>query len=54
MGRMPDYYPLFIAADRCHCSPWELLTQATYWRDKALIVNTAENQAQEFWSKRRK
>jgi hypothetical protein len=43
----PDYYPLFVAADRCHAKPWEMLEVPVYWRDKALIVATAEAEAQE-------
>jgi len=43
----PDYYWLFVAADRCHAKPWEMLEIPVFWRDKALIVATAEAQAQE-------
>lgn len=53
MGAVPDWYPLFIAADRCHCPPWELLKQSVWWRDKALIANTAENEAREIINSRK-
>lgn len=53
MGSYPDCYPLFIAADRCHCPPWELLKQSVYWRDKALIISTAEHEAQEIINSRK-
>lgn len=46
MGACPDWYPLFVAADRCHCPPWELLKQSTWWYDKALIAIEAEAGAQ--------
>lgn len=46
MGECPDWYPLFVAADRCHCPPWELLQQSVWWHDKALIAVEAENGAQ--------
>jgi hypothetical protein len=41
----PDWYPLFVAAKYCNCPPWELLGQSIYWKDKALIAFTAENEA---------
>jgi hypothetical protein len=44
-GACPDWYPVFVAADVCHCAPWELLAQSVYWRDKALIKNAAESNA---------
>lgn len=51
MGYMPDFYPLFVAADRCNAKPWEMLEQPMIWRDWALICSTAEAQAQEERSK---
>jgi hypothetical protein len=51
MARCPEWYPLFVAADRCHCPPWALLEQSIWWRDKALIAAQAEYEAQEFKSK---
>lgn len=42
---MPDWYPVFAAAETLHCPPWELLEQSVYWRDKALIKRKAEAQA---------
>lgn len=47
VGYCPDFYPDFVAADRCHCPPWELAKQSIYWRDKALVVVSAENYARE-------
>jgi hypothetical protein len=46
-GECPEWYPLFIAADRCHCPPWELIKAGIWWQDKALIANSAENYARE-------
>ncbi len=43
----PDYYPLFVAARACNCTPWELLDVPLFWREKALIVQSAENEARE-------
>jgi hypothetical protein len=43
----PDYYALFKAAQVCNCTPWELLEQGIWWREKALIVQSAENEASE-------
>jgi len=41
----PDYYALFVAARACNCTPWELVEQSPFWREKALIVQAAENEA---------
>ncbi len=38
----PDFYPLFQAADRCNCAPWELAAQPIVWRMWALKVAEAE------------
>lgn len=46
MGECPDWYSLFVAADRCHCPPWELLKQSVFWYNKALIATEAEAGAQ--------
>jgi hypothetical protein len=46
-GECPEWYPLFIAADRCHCPPWELIKAGIWWHDKALIASSAENYARE-------
>lgn len=45
MAWMPDYYPVIKAARYLGVPPWELLEQSIYWRDKALIVQAAEDQA---------
>jgi hypothetical protein len=46
MESAPDWYALFVAADRCHTTPWDMLERASFWRDKALIASQAERQAQ--------
>jgi hypothetical protein len=43
----PDWYPMFVAGDILHCPPWEVLEHSVYWRDKAHIKQTAEQQARE-------
>jgi hypothetical protein len=48
---MPEWYPLFKAAEYCHCPPWELLGQSVWWKDKALIALSAENKAAELRQK---
>ena len=45
MGYVPDWYYLILAADRLHCTPWELLEQSIYWRDTALKAISAEVEA---------
>ena|SRR5579875_2076553 len=45
LARCPDWYALFIAADRCHCTPWELLKQPSWWKFTALKAVQAENGA---------
>ena len=47
----PDWYPLFRAARYLNVAPWELLQQSVWWRDKALIAQSAEQQTQEIMSK---
>lgn len=42
----PNWYPTIQAAKYLGCKPWELLEQSVWWRDKALIAMTAEQQAQ--------
>jgi hypothetical protein len=54
-GAIPDWYPYFIAAEECHCSPWQLLgwTEVSpKWKDWALIKRAAENEAREEIEKR--
>ena len=46
MGEVPDWYPLIVAAEVYHCSPWELEDQPVYWRDRALILRSARVQAE--------
>jgi hypothetical protein len=56
VGAIPDWYPYFVAAEECHCKPWELLglTEVSpKWKDWALIKRTAENQAREAIEERR-
>jgi hypothetical protein len=38
----PDWYPVFIAAQECGCTPWEMLKAPVWWKDKALIKRSAE------------
>jgi hypothetical protein len=33
------------AADRLHCTPWELLKQGRFWQEAALAAISAENGA---------
>jgi hypothetical protein len=42
---MPDWYPLIKAARYLGVAPWELLAQSVWWREKALIAESAENYA---------
>jgi hypothetical protein len=42
VGYVPDWYYLVRAADRLHCTPWELLEQSIYWQDIALKAISAE------------
>ena len=51
---IPWYYAYFQAADRCNCSPWDFIPEATdrtFWFEAALIVNAAESDAREHLSK---
>lgn len=50
----PEWYPLLQAAKYLGCKPWELLDQAAWWKDKALIALAAENEAQEQIAERNK
>jgi hypothetical protein len=47
MGHVPAGYALFKAAQFCNCAPWELLEQSVYWRDRAIVYLSAENQGRE-------
>jgi len=47
VGYCPDFYPDFVIARACNCKPWELKDVSVYWKDKALIVLSAENYARE-------
>lgn len=42
VGYCTDDYPLWVAADRCHCPPWELAAQSAWWQDRALKIRDAE------------
>jgi hypothetical protein len=42
VGECTDYYPLFVAAKECNCTPWALAEQNPFWQQKALIVRDAE------------
>jgi len=44
---MPDWYPVIKAAQYLGVAPWALLEQSVWWREKAIIALSAENQAQE-------
>jgi hypothetical protein len=55
IGAIPEWYPYFIAAEECHCSPWVFLglTEVSpKWKDWALIKRAAENGAREALEKR--
>ena len=41
-GTCLDAYPLFRAARYMSVPPWELAEQSAYWRDMALILESAE------------
>jgi hypothetical protein len=53
MGFCPDYYPLFKAAKYLGVAPYDLAKQSVWWRDKALIAMSAENEAQKILNERR-
>ena len=53
MGYCPEDYPLWVAAERCHCPPWELAKQGVWWKDRALVVRSAESYAKEEKEKHR-
>ena len=46
LGAMPEDYPLFKAAQWMSVAPWELLKQSFYWKERALLFMSAENEAQ--------
>lgn len=46
-GYCPEFYLDFVIARVCKCKPWELGDVSVYWKDKALIVLSAENYARE-------
>ena len=50
----PEWYPLFLAADRCHAKPWEMVEQSVWWSDKALTALSAENWARDYLQSRGK
>ncbi len=52
MGECPDWYPIIQAAKYLGCNPWELMGESIYWKDKALIAISAENEAQKIINKR--
>lgn len=47
LGRCPDWYPAFIAADLLHCPPWDVLEHSVWYQDKAHVKAAAERQARE-------
>jgi hypothetical protein len=49
----PPEYVLFKAAKECNCTPWELLEQAEWWRDWAIKIISAENEAQKIIADRK-
>lgn len=52
MGDCPAWYPVMQAAKYLGVAPWELMEQSIWWRDKALIAMSAENEAQEIRNQR--
>lgn len=53
MGEPPDWYATIQAAKYLNVAPWELMEQALFWRDKALIAMTAEAQSDDIKNKRK-
>lgn len=58
---VPWYWWYFQAADRCNCSPWELIegygtdegyTPRDFWVEAAIIVNDAEREHARFMQSR--
>lgn len=45
VGYCPDFYPDFVAARACNCSVMEMAKTSVYWKDKGLIVASAESYA---------
>lgn len=45
VGYCPDFYPDFVAARACNCSVMEMAKASVYWKDKGLIVASAESYA---------
>jgi hypothetical protein len=44
---LPSWYLNLLAADRLHCSVFELMRQPITWRERALVATSAENEAQD-------
>jgi len=59
-GRMepvPWWVSLFYAADRLHCSPWELVegeTPRAFWHRAAVMLTGCENDAREFFDRQQR
>ncbi len=47
MGAVPEWYVYMQAAKYLGVAPWELMEQSVYWRNKAIIALSAENEARE-------
>jgi len=45
MGEGPDWYRYFVEADRLRMPVMEMPNVPVWWRDKAMIANSAEIQA---------
>jgi hypothetical protein len=52
MGECPDWYATMQAAKYLGVPPWELLDQPVWWRDKAIIAMSAEQNARKILEKR--
>ena len=42
-----EYYSLIQAAKYLNVSPWDLMEQPTFWKEKALIAMEAESEARD-------
>lgn len=52
---IPWYYNFFLAAEKCRCSPWDLIPEETdraFWFEAALIVLGAESDHAAFLHKK--
>lgn len=48
MGKCPEDYNLFKAAQYLGVAPWELLEQSIWWQERAIMFMNTEAQAADF------